>query len=93
MLAMGTTIDEERGQAHDNDSATPLHGASSQLQWTSDVCWEDHRLYKDQEVYKTWKGARYSEGGKELAFMANEQREGLYISELAWTKANKQDWR
>lgn len=41
MLATGATVDEERGQAHDNDSTTPLHGASGQLQWTSKSCWEE----------------------------------------------------
>lgn len=42
MLATGTVVDKERGQAHDNDSTTPLHNASGQLQGTSKVCGEEY---------------------------------------------------
>lgn len=36
VLALGTLLDEVRGQAHDDDGAGPLQGAGDQLQRPGD---------------------------------------------------------
>jgi hypothetical protein len=36
MLALGTTMEEKRRQAHDDDGTGPLHYASEQLQGPRD---------------------------------------------------------